>query len=70
MQAENRIRSDIQNFDCNHMGKLVTIKSEIVYPIGILRSSLPRITSRQCNHFADCRLSDKSACPMAVDRIH
>ncbi len=70
MQAENRIRSNIQEFECSHMGKAVWIKSEIVYPIGILRGTLPRITSRNCDHFVDCRLIDKSACPMAVDRIH
>ncbi len=70
MQTENRIRSDVQEFECSHMGKAVKIESEIVYPIGILRGTLPRITSRHCDHYADCRLSDKYACPMAVDRIH
>lgn len=69
MLATNRIRSDVQECDCTHMAKPVTIRSEVVYPAGILRGTLPRIISRKCDHFADCRLSDKSACPMGVGRI-
>jgi len=67
MLAQNRIRSDVQEYQCAHMGKPVTIRSEVVFPAGILRGmTLPRITSRTCDHYTDCRLSDKRACPMAV----
>lgn len=70
MLAENRIRTNTQDVECAHMGKEVAVQTQIVYPVGILRGTLPRIMSRKCSHYADCRLTDKAACPMAVDRIH
>ncbi len=70
MLSQNRIRSDVQEYDCVHMGKPVIIKSMVVYPEGILRDMRPpRITSRECNHYADCHLGDKCACPVSAGHV-
>jgi hypothetical protein len=70
MQTSSRIRSENQKYDCAHMGKLVTIGTDFVYPEGLLRGSLPRIVGRKCDHYVDCHLSDKTACPMGLTRIN
>lgn len=68
MQIDSRIRRDSVRFDCPHIG-LVQIDTKVVYPRGFLDFSPPRIQRRDCDHYTDCRLMDKYACPMAVNRI-
>lgn len=69
MQANPRISHKLEVYVCAHAGEKVEIQSTLVYPVGALSYSPPRITRRTCDHFVDCHLADKAACPMAVTRI-
>ena len=68
MQMDSRVRRDSTSYRCPHIG-LVQIDTKVVYPRGILDFSPPRIMRRDCDHYADCRLMDRDACPMAVSKI-
>lgn len=69
MQAIPRISQKSETFVCAHAGEQVQVSSTVVYPIGLLSSSPPRITKRTCDHLVACHLADKTACPMAVTRV-
>ena len=66
MHVSGRLRKQEQRLDCIHVGEEVNVQSQIVFPIGLLSGDAPRIVSRKCDHFVDCRLMDKSACPMGL----
>jgi len=66
MLVTSRLQEKVESPECVHVGKEVKIRSQIVYPIGFLRGEAPRITTRKCDHFSDCHLLDKSACPMGL----
>ncbi len=66
MHVPERLLEKEQSFECVHVGEKVRIQTQIVYPIGLQRGDAPRITSRKCDHFVDCRLMDKHACPMGL----
>ncbi len=67
MNVPGRLRKQEHKLDCIHVGEEVRVQSQIVFPIGLLRGDAPRIVNRRCDHFADCHLMDKSACPMGLN---
>ena len=69
MKSPSRVREVQEEFACPHTPGMVRIHSTVVYPIGLLSGSPPRIVMRECDHYVDCLLSDKRACPKAVASI-
>jgi hypothetical protein len=51
---------------CAHAGGQVTIETLFVAPAEHLPETPPRIASRTCSHYCDCRLQDKAACTFSV----
>ena len=70
MQANPRVIQKSEIYVCVHAGEQVEIQSAVVYPIGFLSSSPPRIVQRSCDHYVDCHLADKAACPVGLTQIN
>jgi hypothetical protein len=66
MTSDGRVQHKQQDYDCVHAGELVRISSRLVYPVGFLSESPPRMLSKNCDHYTNCHLLDRHACPMAV----
>ena len=60
----------VQKRYCMHASEKVTISSRFAYPADIMPEMTPRITNRNCSHFFDCNLQDKSACVHAVKNLN
>jgi hypothetical protein len=48
-------------FYCDHVGQVVTIETEVVYPADVLPDA-PRVVARRCSSAKECNLYDKPSC--------
>lgn len=48
-------------FYCDHVGHVVSIENEVVYPADFVPDP-PRVIARRCSNAGECNLYDKPAC--------
>ncbi len=58
-RTEERLR-------CVHADSPVTLVTRVAHPADPLPDSPPRILARNCSHYCDCHLQNKSECSYAV----
>lgn len=66
MSGSNRTTEVITCRYCGHAKEDVTIETRFVYPAEIFPDQPPRIQSRNCSHYLDCNLQDKTVCTFAA----
>ena len=70
MGKKNNSQDFIQHKFCTHANCRVTISSTLSFPAEIIPDSPPRIMARNCSHYLDCSLQDKSACTFKISNIN
>ncbi len=65
-----KISKVIQKRYCMHASEKVTISSRHAYPADMMPEMPARITNRNCSHFFDCNLQDKSACICSINSLN